>query len=89
VGVEAARSCQDLTDVQRLDAYDAVTINIGTTAKSVTINMGSSNATVNITGSAIKFTGPVEITGDLTVDGNIIDKGDLSIGGIESGGGTA
>ena len=68
---------------------DAVTINIGATAKSVTINFGSSNATLNFTGKATKFTGPVEINGDLTVDGKITDKGDLSIGGTETGGGTA
>lgn len=67
---------------------DAVTINVGTTAKSVTLNMGSSNATVNITGSAIKFTGPVEVDGDFSVTGKTSVQ-DINIGGTETGGGTA
>lgn len=38
---------------------DAVTINVGTTAKSLTLNLGSSSSTVNITGSS----GDVKVNG--------------------------
>jgi phage gp45-like len=73
---------------QKADKDEDTTATLTLFAKDVKIG-ADGTVTLTLTSTAIKLAGNVEITGDLIVGGKIVDKGDLSIGGVESGGGPA